>query len=386
MIPSMCSNRFKKIDQEVNQKKENLDKTVSTKSVRTSNTENATVTDKVQTTTNITQSDNENDNTVDVIDDGKEENYFLKLDKIREFENIMKLIKAERKEKAIWDLNQYTYENEDEEEEKVQQEQRRSALSAKLRETINIIPSSKHQQDDKIIKEETEEEVEKAIKQINGGNNKTISNDTTDEATKTWNEITTNVHEISNHDYMRSFADEFKYIKNYNDVEIDETPFQYKHQYHINLIFPIDNQTDISHVFYKLSILIQDFVYERLDSNDCVIARDSDNNFIKIELIKKYSPISQANATTSDNANASATSGGRMSSANMMMVTMTSPSLMQTLHYYNELNCNKIIIDVKSIDIESIEHYRALFNDFLKIALSFYPAIPCIKQAQIVNL
>jgi hypothetical protein len=250
----------------------------------------------------------------DVIEIGNEESYFIKIEKIREYENIQKLIRAERKEKAIWNLNQLTYENEDEDKEKEINEQRRSALSAKFRESINIIPNKDKKRE--VIEEDDKEEE-------NGADN-------------TWNDIT--VTSTSNHEYLHSLADEFKYIKSYRDVEIDQTMFTYIFKYHIDLIFQLDI-FDISNLFHKLSVLIQDFVIERLDSSDCIIARDVDNNFIKIELIKKSAI---------------------------------------------ELN-NKITIDLKSIKIEHIENLKSIFNQLLDILFSYYPGISYLKLISLNN-
>ena len=253
----------------------------------------------------------------DIVEIGKEENYFIKIEKIREYENIQKLIKAERKEKAIWNLNQLTYENEDEDKEKEINEQRRSALSAKFRESINIIPNKDKKRE--IIEEEEDDEEDA------GEDN-------------TWNDITTT--SMSNHEYLHSIADEFKYIKSYRDVDIDQTSFNYKFKYQIELIFQIDI-FDISNLFHKLSVLIQDYVIERLDSSDCIIARDVDNNFIKIELIKKLSTASELN--------------------------------------------NKITIDLKSIKIEHIENLKSIFNQLLDILFSYYPGISYLKQVSLNN-
>ncbi len=158
-----------------------------------------------------------------------------------------------------------------------------------------------------------------------------------DKAGVTWNNITTSA---SNHDYSKSISDEFKYIKSYRDVEIDETMFKYKFKYHIDLIFTLDIY-DINNLFFKLAVLLQDYVCERLDSLDCIIARDKENNFIKIELVKKFTSI--------------------------------------------ELN-NKITIDIKTISMIQIENFKIIFKNLLDILFSFYPGIYYLKQVSLTNL
>ena len=138
IFPSMCSNQFKKVEND-ELKNANEENRISRKTIEPKIVDNITLTNDQQQFT-------------DVIEIGNEEVYFIKIEKIREYENIQKLIKAERKEKAIWNLNQLTYENEDEDQEKAINEQRRSALSAKLRESINIIPNKEKQHE--IIEEE----------------------------------------------------------------------------------------------------------------------------------------------------------------------------------------------------------------------------------------
>ena len=292
-MPSMCLNQFIRIENEFGSKKD----------------EEVLI-------------QNEDQQPCDILEIGHEENYFVRLEKIREYEKIQMLIKAERKERAIWNLNQSTYENEDEDQEKAMNEQRRSALSAKLRESINIITKKEKQRE-------------------------TIDEEDTDEEEGVWNDITTT--SVANNDYLHSISDEFKYIKTYRDVEINEEPFNYKFKYHIELIFIIDNYYDTCNLFHKLSVLIQDYVSERLDANDCTIARDIENNFIKIELVKKFS------------------------SSN----SIATPTI--------ELN-NKILIDFKCINMKNVENLKLTFSNLIEILFSYYPGITYLKQVYLTNL
>lgn len=227
----------------------------------------------------------------------KEENYFIELDKYREYVNIVKLIKAERKEQEIWNLNQFnSYDTVDEEETKTRNELLRRSLSSKLRESINIL-------NEELDENEKEQE-------------------TQDEYLDKDEEFLIN-----------SIENEFKHIKSYHDVKLDMKKYTYTCGACLEYTFLIDFDTNI---FNKLSILIQEIVYERLDSSECIIARDNKNNFIKIE---NYYQSNQSN--------------------------------------------NKIKIEIKCTCKEERDDLCLKFNRFFEIIFSFYPGIIYLKKIEL---
>jgi len=245
---------------------------------------------------NNNNSDNINKNSNFVFANGNEEEYFVQLEKIYEYENIIKLINAERKEKQIWSLSLYKYDTEDDEADRKKTENLRTALSAKYRKSI------------KILREETE-----SLNQETSQLECDEVNDTT----------------LLDNLFMNSIEQEFKHIKGYNDIKIDMKMFEYKHMQHIEIIFQIDFDANI---FQKLSVVLHQLFYERIDSSDCIIARDVANNFFKIEL------------------------------------QQSQPML------------NKIIVDVKSIDKEHAVEIKQKFMSSLDILFSFYPGLIYLKQ------
>lgn len=85
------------------------------------------------------------------------------------------------------------------------------------------------------------------------------------------------------------------------------------------------------HLFHKLSCLVQDLFNERFDWSDTIIARDCQSNFFKLQL-------------------------------------------------FEEFNSNKILIEIKSSNLEDLKRLKSQFLHKIDYLFSFYPGLLLIKN------
>jgi hypothetical protein len=130
--------------------------------------------------------------------------------------------------------------------------------------------------------------------------------------------------------YMHLIAKEYNHIHSYKDVIIDMANFMYKTWCTIEYAFHVNFDMNI---FYKLLVIIQQFIYERVDATDCVLARDINNSIIKIEY-KKLEP-----------------------------------------------KLNKIIVSIKSLNSDDLNRIKSNFDDAFDVLFSLYPGIVHLKQS-----